>query len=878
MGNSIRLALLALVSVCWTNILGAAEPDTLRLEKDVVPTAQQINLSIDPRDSLYHGSTEIQLAVNSTTGRFRFHAEDMIFDSVYINTGTGRVGVQLTPGPMGLITAACQEPLQAGRDCELVVYFTNNFGSQGTGLFKLEHEGNLYAATQHEAIDARESYPCFDEPEFRIPFEIQLTVPQQYFAVSGMPVADESVTGDYKTIIFEPTPALPSYLTAIVVGPFDTVGIPGTSIPCRMICPKGMLELGSYFAGHVAASLGALEEYFGSTYPFPKLDLIAIPPGSAAGGMENPGAIIFDFSFALLDSTTASFESKRRSLWMLVHELGHAWCGDLVSMKWWDDLWLNESFATWIQAKVSDKLWPEFEFDLRSLGSAQWAMTNDENLSTSSMHRSVSASSDPWLEADVVNYDKGAAVLQMLEFWLGEDLMQATVRQFLQQHAMGSATREDFLAVLPKEPDLSSAMMSYIDQPGVPLVEISGIDGNNITIRQRRFLAFGLTDTVPRLWHIPMVISYFDGDSVRTVRTIITESVQQLQLATEKPLVWIHPNAGEYGYYRWLVPPAMLQRLTDSSGAILSVRERIMLADNLLALFGGGLVPSDQYLASLEVLAHDSRPEVIDAVVAGCQSLHSEYIKYMPELAPQYRQYVLRLLAPAMGQLGFARRPGETEKTASTRRMVLDVAGRLCAHRQVLAWADSTAHAFMADPASVDPNLGGAALRIAACYGDLALFEQLKRLHQACVNPAEREQYLYALAGFDDSAAVSAVLRYTLSDSLLAYEGLGLLGIMIWNSPTRQEDRVIEWVAQHYDQLTKEFSPTNQAYLAWFAQGESMVRLERMRAILLDPARNIPAAETELAKVEESIRIRIARLERDAEPLRAYLIAHTAAQ
>jgi alanyl aminopeptidase len=325
-------------------VSGVLSADLVRLGNDVVPTAETVTLTTDPRSDDYSGSVLVDLQVQKATPTFRFHAVDMTVTSLKLTKNKRAVEVTHAPGDDGTVVVTVAKPLQPGKYA-LAIDFTNKYNRQAVGLYKMTvKDGTPYLFTQFEAIDARRAFPCWDEPGFKIPYELTLTIPEQYDAVSNTPVVSESKKDAQKTIRFTKTKPLPSYLIAMAVGEFEYTPIVGMSVPGRVIAPKGQGRLTKLAAEVTPALLAGLEKYFGGKYPFEKIDLIAVPE-YWAGAMENPGAITYRDTILLLDPAAATPAQRQNLIRVTAHELAHMWFGDLVTMEWWDDLWLNESFA-----------------------------------------------------------------------------------------------------------------------------------------------------------------------------------------------------------------------------------------------------------------------------------------------------------------------------------------------------------------------------------------------------------------------------------------------------------------------------------------------------------------------------------------------------
>ena len=553
--------------------LKAEEPSPLRLDRKVVPTAQAIDLILDAGRSDYTGAVRIDLQVNETTDSFRFHAEELKLTAVRLKRKRRAVPIRHERGEGGLVIVKGAKPFRKG-SYTLEVRFSNRFNRQASALYKVETGGEAYLFTQFEAWDARKAFPCWDEPGFKIPYRITVTVPERHLAVSNTPIEKTKTARGLKKITFAQTPPLPSYLLALAAGPFDTAPIPGLSVPGRIVTVKGNQRLTAEAAAMAPKILDALESYFKSPYPYDKLDLIAAPE-FLSGAMENPGAVIFRESGLLIE--TPSVEQRRRLASVMAHEFAHMWFGDLVTMAWWDDLWLNESFASWMGDKIADQVFPEFKISVTEVRNVQYAMGRDTLGAAEAIRKPIDPGDNPLQSFSVLAYMKGEGVLGMVEQWIGAENFRKGVLSYLKAHRMGSAVAEDFWDALSQFAgrDVGEIMAPFLNQPGVPLVEAAFLPDGRVQLTQRRLLYPG-SESPPLRWPIPVVLRYLDENGFMTQKFLLTEETESFRLKTTQP-VWIHPNADERGYYRWSVPPAMLERMLRDAGSALNVRERVGL-------------------------------------------------------------------------------------------------------------------------------------------------------------------------------------------------------------------------------------------------------------------------------------------------------------
>lgn len=385
--NRVRIALstLALGLCCSCAVMQGFDP--LRAVPGVTPVSEDVSLVLDAWKTNYAGSVSIALRVEGTVREVRFHARDMDLQSVRLETPDGTIGLEHAVGEKGTVTARLPSPLGPG-DYTLEVAFANDFETRGTGIYRTEQAGEAYLFTQFQPEFARLAFPCFDEPHFKIPWQLTLVVPAGHLAVSNTPVEEESSSGETRTIRFRRTEPLPSYLVALAIGPLETTPVPNMSIPSRIVTAKGKRHLTGEAVSLTPRLLKALEDYFGSPYPYRKLDQLAVPEFNF-GAMENVGAITYRDTILLRDPGSLTTAQKQRLSSVMAHEMAHMWFGNLVTPKWWDDLWLNESFASWLALKMVNRVYPELDMSNRDISTRQWAMANDALPSTMAIRRHV---------------------------------------------------------------------------------------------------------------------------------------------------------------------------------------------------------------------------------------------------------------------------------------------------------------------------------------------------------------------------------------------------------------------------------------------------------------------------------------------------------
>jgi len=864
------MTLAALLLLAATAPSPHAEP-IARLRQDVVPRAQSIRLELDPRGADYTGSVAIDVEVKRAVTDFDFHAEALSLSRAALRpeNGGAAIALKVTPvGSEGIVTATAEVPIAPGR-YTLAIDFTNDFDIRAVGLYRLEAGGAAYAFTQFEAVDARKAFPCWDEPAYKIPYKITLVVPEADAAFANTLEESSKVADGKRTVVFRATRPLPSYLLALAAGPLETVAIPGTSVPARVLFPKGSAALTAEAVKMTPPILAALERYFGSKHPYEKLDLVAVPE-YWYGAMENPGLITFREESLLLDPGRATDSQRERLAVYLAHEIAHMWFGDLVTMAWWDDLWLNESFASWMEDKITAEVFPEFQSQVTQVGSMQRVMQGDARLSTRAMRQPVRSVASLLQSADELAYVKGSAVLAMTESWLTPATFRKGVLAYLKQYGDGSATGDDLWRALSKASgkDVTGVLRSFLDQPGVPLVSASVLPDGRVKLKQSRFVNAG-NQAPKQTWKIPVVLEYpGSGEALVQQRVLLTEPETTVKLEGAASPAWVHPNGGEAGYYRWSVPRESLAALTKDVKR-LSVRERVGLVGNATALLGAGEIAGDAYLALLEGFAGDAEPLVVGEVVRALDGVRGTFFSEADD--PGFSALVRRTLRPALDRFGTSPRAGEPESVTELRPDLLEGLVVWGKEEAATRQAQELAAAYLDDPETVPPSLAGTALELAALGGDEALFETYRKRFEAATTPTDRARYLAALGRFRNPELVDRALAYVFSGPLRPQETMRIPR-EVADTPVGRE-RAWTWMTAHYDEIARRLPADFIIFMPYFAAGCSEARLSSAKTFFADPRHAPPGTTSELAKVGDGVTDCARLSSREGDAVRRYLAA-----
>lgn len=855
---------LALAVLAGSLLSAVSRADIVRLDPAVHPVEESVALTLDADRTSYSGRVEIQLRVDKAASRIQFHARGPVFDEVVLRPrGASPVDVRIDRGDDGLVTLTPEQALPAG-EYTLRIRFHNDFNTQAVGLYRMAYQGKGYLFTQFEAVDARRAFPCWDEPGFKIPWQLTLRVPRQQVAVANTPIQSSRADGEWKIVRFRRTPPLPSYLLALAVGPLESVPIDGLSVPGRIYTVQGQSGLAKMAVGMTPGILRALESYFGRPYPYAKLDLIAIPE-FWYGAMENAGAVTFADRILLMDPAQASVADRRRMVDVIAHELAHMWFGDLVTMQWWDDLWLNETFASWMADKISVQLYPELEVDLRGRRRASDVMRTDARPSTRAIRQPVTDTAS--LLSDVgLSYEKGRAVMEMVEQWIGPDVFQRGIRDYLRAHAWGNATGADLWNALSAASgkDLASVMESFLDQSGLPLIRVSPAGPTSVNISQSRFLNVGV-EAPDRQWVLPVHIR-FGGVGGIAERTILL-SGKQARVDLGRKADWVLPQVGGLGYYRWTVPDSMLRRLAERSAELLAPTERITFVGNAGALMQGGEISGGEYLRLLGEFAADPEPEVTTTLLGQLQDVRGAFVT--TALRPQFAKYVRRTLGPVLHRIGLEPRPGEAQAVADMRPHLLVWLGYYGKDPEVLDFARRQAGRYLDDPSAVAPAIVDAALRLSAAAGDASLFDTYQRRFESATNPVDRLRFLTSLGAFESPQLRQRFLAYLLGNSVRPTEIFRALRGG-WNTEEEAQE-TFDWVRVNYSKLEAGLPPEFMAFVPYVAGGCSLTRLQAGREFFSQPEHQAPGTLANLARVADQVTDCVHLRQREGESVADYL-------
>ena len=803
--------------------LPAAEmPPALRLPAGARPQRYTVDLRIDPAQDTFRGAIDIDLVLEEATSRLWLNSSDLTISRATL----WKEEVEL-PGTVELaekdFAAIRFAQAAAPGAARLHLEYQGVLSKSDTaGIFKQQDGEHWYAFSQFEATSARRAFPCFDEPSYKVPWQLTVHVPKGNLAVSNTPVAAEGVDADgWRSFRFKETPPLPSYLIALGVGPFDIVdaGQAGKRhTPLRIISLKGKGSRARYAAEVTSQIVDRLEEYFGIPYPYEKLDSLVIPQTVNFGAMENAGLITYVEPLILARPEDETVGWKRGYASVAAHEIAHQWFGDLVTMAWWNDVWLNESFATWMSTKILIGWKPEWRQDVNRVASRSRAMGQDEIVTARFIRQPIESKDDIENAFDGITYGKGAAVLRMFESWLGEKQFQAGVRRYLVAHAQGNATGEDFLAALEAEggPGVAQSFATFLDQAGAPVVsaELRCADPGpaRLAVSQKRFLPTGSQGSEAQLWRIPMCIRWSTGGKEDRLCRVVTAETAEIELpASARCPDWLLANDGEAGYYRTLYRGTLLQQLLQDEGKVLTLAERVGVLRDVSALAGGGALPLGEALALVPRFGRDPNREIVSAM-AGVASSPREHL-VPPALRPSYARFIQQVFGEKARALGYIAKPEEDDDTRLLRQAVVGLVADEGADAELRAAADRLARQWLRDRTAVPADMASTVLGVAAAQGGEVLFELYHAEAKQAAERHEREEILSAMGSFRDPAIERRALAIFLTDEFDPREAVTLVFSGLGEETTRP--LVYDFVKQNFDAMVAKLPRDSGAWLSY---------------------------------------------------------------
>ena len=782
-----RFTLAAVVQIAFVSIAAAEKPFEFastpgKLAKNIIPIEYRVRIVPDVQKLRFTGSETVTLTAKEKVGQLVLNALDLDIASAAIDgKSLAKSAIKFEP-KSELLRLILPDELEAG-DHTLTLTFSGRINQQGQGLFYCKYQeeatgaAKLMLGTQFEATDARRFFPCWDEPSFRARFQLTAVVPENWLAVSNMPVESEQKVTGGKEVRFAMTPSMASYLNVFVAGELEYIQADVNGVQVRVVTTKGKSQWGRYALDSSVKILQYYNEYFEQPYPLPKLDQIAIP-GGFGGAMENWGGITYFETALLYDPDKSSQNTKEGVFAVLAHEMAHQWFGDLVTMGWWDNLWLNEGFASWMGTKCTAHFNPQWEVwfrknvprnPLRRVGSAkEQAMEGDARSTTHPIHQPVATEAEANSAFDDITYQKGQSFLRMLESFLGEEQFRQGMRGYVAAHKYSNTTTADLWDSLGEASGkpVREIAAGWTEQPGFPLVKVRRDAGDKVALSQERFTV-NYGNPLPLEWQIPLTYGVL-GDAPET--RLMTQSNDKLDnVSADRPFKMNIDGAGfyrvQYDSGSWDLLLGVLPQLSSA--------DRVNLLDDSWALVQANRAPLSLYLGLVEKLSNvtsvGEREQLINTF---------DYINRLligSDQRSTFQQYGRSILRPSFSALGWEARPEENANTAELRASLIEMLGAL-GDEELISACRERFQIFLTDAKSLAADLRPAVLAVVGRAADEATWNRLHELGLRSTVLEEKNQYYDALAHATDPKLVRKTLQIALTDELPTSRAIFLVG------------------------------------------------------------------------------------------------------
>ncbi len=816
-----------------------------RLPEGVRPEHYTLQLTPDLKAATFTGAESIEVVLAQPSSTITLNAAEIAFKTVTATAAgkesTARVSLDQAKQQATFTFAS---PLPAG-PVTLKISYTGILNGQLRGFYLSKTERRNYAVTQFEPTDARRAFPSFDEPAMKATFDITLTVDKGDTAISNTNTVSDTPAADGRhTIHFAVTPKMSTYLVAFLVGDFECVSGSADGVPIRSCATPDKVALGKYAVSAAEFVLHYYDTYFGIKYPMPKLDMIALPDFEA-GAMENFGAITYRETDLLIDEKTASENDKKNVAQVVAHEMAHQWFGDMVTMQWWNNLWLNEGFATWMENKPVAAWKPEWKIPEDVAENLNSTLNLDAQKVTRTIRAEANTPDEINEMFDGITYGKAGAVLGMVENYLGEEPFRQGVHNYLAAHIYGNATAEDFWGAQTanSHKPVDKIMSSLVSQPGEPLLTFDRANNGKVTVSQERFFlnakdASGEGQT----WTMPVC---FKGTGTSTANCeVLDQTQQQLTIPASS---FFYGNARGAGYYRTAYAKEDYKKILSSVESGLQPAERITFLGNQFALTRAGQSSIGDFLNLAQAVKADTSPDAL-GVVASALNTTNEQIASSGQERDALDSWIRQTFETEYAKIG-APSSTDTPEKRELRATLFGILG-IAKDPKVIADAKSITQKYLADAGSVEPALATYAQYIAAENGDAALFDQFQKVYETSKNPAQQDGALRALAYFRDPALQKRSLDYAVSGKVRNQDAVFQLAIPMRDTATR--DIAWKYIQDNWDKVQAQMTTMIGGALVG-STGSFCSEDKSHEVTAFFSTHKVPAAERALTRAQNSI-------------------------
>jgi aminopeptidase N len=844
-----------------------------RLPYGVSARHYSLTFTPDLQKAVFGGDETIDVEVNQVTNSITLNAMDLEFQEATVTQDSKTQVAKWTfAAEKEQVTLTVADELQPG-PASLHIKFTGTLNDKLRGFYLARTKERNYGATQFESTDARRAFPSFDEPAFKAKFDITLIIDKGDTAISnGRIISDTPGPTEGKHAIqFSTTPLMSTYLVALAVGDFECSEGTAENIPIRVCGTPDKKALGAAALRYAAEILKFYNQYYGIPYPFGKLDIVGVPDFEA-GAMENTAAIFYRESLLFIDDKNSSVDSHQAVFEVLAHEMAHQWFGDLVTMKWWDNIWLNEGFATWMALKPSQALHPEWNATLDAVQGTDTALAADALVNTHSIRAKADTPEEINELFDAISYEKAAAVLRMIESYVSPDVFRRGINVYLRKFTYSNATAEDFwnsLSAASGRP-VDTIMPTFVDQAGEPLVLVKSACLNppatkepvrkgkrsrrkaalqphpkmQVTISQQRFWADPTAaPKKDQIWMVPVCVK---SGGAKPFCQVLSQKEQTLPVAGCS--AWVFVNGSAAGYYRTQYDKADLQRLISVAGTELTTAERITLLRDEAALVGSGQENMTTYLDLVAAVSQDGQRAVLESYAPTLDYINS-YVLPGTESGP-FRAWVQSNFKPMIAKIGWTPGASENADTHTLRGDLIHVLGLVGEDPETIRRSTTMAEQYLKDTNSVDASMAKDVLSVAARYGNEALFEQYINAMRKMRSPEEYYNVGGALADFRDPKIVERVLELSVSDEVKNQDAAHLIAATLSNPDIQKQ--AWDWLKTHWPAVEKKTTmssgPAIVSATRWFCSAEMRDDVQNFFS-----EHKVPAAERALKQSQEGI-------------------------
>lgn len=771
-----------------------------RLPQTVRPEHYTLKLTPDLKAATFTGSESIDVDVQQPTNTIVLNVADIDFQSVTVNAGgkeqTAKFAID-SDKEEATFTFAQQIP--AGK-ATLSIEYKGILNDKLRGFYLSKTPKRNYAVTQFESTDARRAFPSFDEPAFKATYDVTLVIDKGDTAISNSLIKSDTPGpgADKHTVTFDTTPKMSTYLVAFLVGDFQCTGGERDGVKIRVCATPDKVDMTGYGVDVAKYVLHYYNSYFGIPYPLKKLDLIGLPDFEA-GAMENFGAITYRETALLVDPKTATINSKKNVALVIAHEMAHQWFGDLVTMHWWDNVWLNEGFATWMENKPVEAEHPEWHIEQDVAANLDSTLNLDAQPTTRAIRAKADTREEIEQMFDGISYGKAGAVLLMVENYLGEETFRKGVHNYLAAHLYGNATAEDFwnAQTATSHKPVDKIMESLVAQPGAPILTFGEPQDGKVEVSQKRFfLSPGMKADASQKWTLPVCFKSTSGQQCE----VLSPETASLKVPAGK---LFYANAGGKGYYRASYPANQYAAIVSNVESGLKPTERIAFIGDEWAQVRADKATVGDYLNLVSAVKNDSSAAVVETALGGVTTIMDRVAANQQE-KDAMASWLRATFSAVFAKLGPASASDSPDRK-QLRSLLFGILGTRANDPAVLAQARTLAQKFIANPASVDPEIGHTAVAIAARHGDEQLFDKLADTYQNAKNPEIKVGALYMLGMFENPELERKALDFAGSEKVRKQDAMFVYAVALQNDATR--NLAWDYVKNHWSTIQNLITP-----------------------------------------------------------------------